>query len=219
MLQGAQVVFCCFQVQQERIGFAVGVGCGHRGAGLGDGAFGAGQPGAEDLYLGPLQCQLGGAVGHGFLRCRHDSIVVSRSASATLFVLARENVLPVVEMDEVGVARKTQIVLEDDLTGDLLEDGTGETVLFAFDGTSFEIDLSTDNATEMREALSRYTGAARTVSSASPRASASPSSRKAAGTGRSDLAEIREWAKSHGHEVSERGRIKNTVMEAYDAAH
>ena len=117
------------------------------------------------------------------------------------------------------MARKTQIMLEDDLTGDLLDDGAGETVSFALDGTSFEIDLSSDNATEMREALSRYTDAARKVSSSTRRTSASASPRKAAGTGRSDLAEIREWAKSNGHEVSERGRIANAVVEAYDAAH
>jgi hypothetical protein len=122
-------------------------------------------------------------------------------------------------VNEVVVARKTQIVLEDDLTGDLLEDGAGETVSFALDGTSFEIDLSADNASEMREALSRYTEAARKVSSQARRTSASASPRKAAGTGRSDLAEIREWAKSNGHEVSERGRIANAVVAAYDAAH
>lgn len=117
------------------------------------------------------------------------------------------------------MARKTQIMLEDDLTGDLLEDGAGETVSFALDGTSFEIDLSADNASEMREALSRYTEAARKVSSQTRRTSATASPKKAAGTGRSDLAEIREWAKSNGHEVSERGRIANAVVEAYDAAH
>ena len=30
---------------------------------------------------------------------------------------------------------------------------------------------------------------------------------------------MREWAKSNGHQVSDRGRISVTVQEAYDAAH
>jgi nucleoid-associated protein Lsr2 len=29
---------------------------------------------------------------------------------------------------------------------------------------------------------------------------------------------IREWARQHGHEVSDRGRIAKSVMEAYKAA-
>lgn len=40
------------------------------------------------------------------------------------------------------MARKTTIVLEDDLTGQVLGQGDGETVVFALDGQSFEIDLS-----------------------------------------------------------------------------
>jgi hypothetical protein len=37
--------------------------------------------------------------------------------------------------------------------------------------------------------------------------------------GKDELAEIRAWAKKNGHEVSERGRIKQDVLDAYDAAH
>ena len=36
---------------------------------------------------------------------------------------------------------------------------------------------------------------------------------------RNQVAVIREWARSHGHQVSERGRISATVRAAYDAAH
>ena len=116
------------------------------------------------------------------------------------------------------MARKTQIILEDDLTGDLLADGAGESVSFSLDGTSYEIDLSTENAGTMREALSRYTGAARKVSAAR-RTSVTGSPRKSSGGGRTDLAAVREWAKANGHEVSERGRVAGSVLEAYDAAH
>ena len=118
------------------------------------------------------------------------------------------------------VARKTQIMLEDDLTGELLDDGAGDTISFALDGTSYEIDLSDDNAAEMREVLSRYTAAARKVATSGRRsASGGGAPKRASGGGRTDLAAIREWAKANGHEVSERGRIAGAVVEAYDAAH
>ena len=35
----------------------------------------------------------------------------------------------------------------------------------------------------------------------------------------SRVAEIREWARKNGHQVSERGRIAATVLAAYEAAH
>lgn len=119
------------------------------------------------------------------------------------------------------MARKTQIMLEDDLTGELLEDGAGETISFALDGTSYEIDLSEENAGRLRDDLARYTGAARKVSSSARRSGSTSggAKRSAGGGGRTDLAAIREWAKANGHEVSERGRIAGAVVEAYDAAH
>ena len=33
------------------------------------------------------------------------------------------------------------------------------------------------------------------------------------------LADIRAWAKENGHEVSDRGRLPNAVMQAYNEAH
>lgn len=35
---------------------------------------------------------------------------------------------------------------------------------------------------------------------------------------RSDLAEIRAWARENGYEVSDRGRIYEHILAAYDAA-
>ena len=39
------------------------------------------------------------------------------------------------------------------------------------------------------------------------------------GGGDNRTAQIREWARSNGHKVNERGRIPATVIEAYDKAH
>lgn len=119
-----------------------------------------------------------------------------------------------------AVARKTTIVLEDDLTGQVLESGHGETVAFALDGQNFEIDLSGDNAAQLRADLSRYVDAARKTSASRGGASGRRSgTRGSAASGRKDTGAIRTWARENGHEVSERGRVPSSVIEAYDAAH
>ncbi|WP_294981886.1 Lsr2 family protein, partial [uncultured Microbacterium sp.] len=62
------------------------------------------------------------------------------------------------------MARKIVHQLVDDLDGTVLEVGDGETVLFSLDGTAYEIDLTTDNAAALRDALAPYVAAARSVS-------------------------------------------------------
>jgi hypothetical protein len=117
------------------------------------------------------------------------------------------------------MARKVQVILSDDLDEDLPAD---ETVSFSLDGTNYEIDLSEKNATELRDTFSRYVQAARKVGRGSGRASGGGRSRATGGGGRMDREQagaIRDWARKNGHEVSDRGRIPSSVVEAYEAAH
>lgn len=123
------------------------------------------------------------------------------------------------------MAQRVQVMLIDDV------DGTegAETVTFALDGVTYEIDLSEKNATALRDAFAPWVGHGRRVSgSGSGRSAGSGRSgasgrggaaRKQASSSSSDTAAIREWARSNGHTVSERGRISAAVMEAYAAAH
>jgi hypothetical protein len=116
------------------------------------------------------------------------------------------------------MARKVQVILSDDLDEDLPAD---ETVSFSLDGTNYEIDLSEKNAEEMRNAFSRYVQAARKVGRGAGRASGGGRSR-ATGGGRMDREQagaIRDWARKNGHQVSDRGRIPASVVEAYEGAH
>lgn len=108
------------------------------------------------------------------------------------------------------MAQKVNIVLVDDLDG---TEAT-ETVSFALDGSSYEIDLNDANAAALREALGGYVGHARKVTGASRRGRKSTSTASSSHT-----KEVREWAKAQGMEVSERGRISADVQQAYDAAH
>jgi hypothetical protein len=114
------------------------------------------------------------------------------------------------------MAQKVTTQLVDDLTGDTIEDGNGRTVSFGFDGANYEIDLTDNNADQLREVLSDYIAAARKTSNRSGRASSGGAPKR----GNSDeLAKIREWAAGNGHEVSSRGRISRAVRDAYEAAH
>jgi hypothetical protein len=90
--------------------------------------------------------------------------------------------------EEISVARKTTILLEDDLTGEVLEEGGGETVTFALDGQAYEIDLSGENSTQLRAARPAppevvEPAAARALAAPPPRAAGTPA-RSAPGPGR-----------------------------------
>jgi hypothetical protein len=116
------------------------------------------------------------------------------------------------------MARKVQVILSDDLDENVSAD---ETVSFALDGTTYEIDLSDKHAKELRDVFSRYVQAARKVGRGGGRASGAGRSR-ATGGGRMDREQagaIRDWARKNGHAVSDRGRIPASVVDAYEAAH
>ena len=109
------------------------------------------------------------------------------------------------------MAQKVQVVLVDDLDGGSAD----ETVTFSLDGVSYEIDLTHDNAAHLRDVLAPYVGHGRRVG-APRRASGRGAGRPHGGT---DPAVVREWAKSQGIAVNERGRISAELRAKYDAAH
>ncbi len=105
------------------------------------------------------------------------------------------------------MARKVQYLLVDDLDGGEAD----ETVSFALDGTSYEIDLSKENAKALRDALAPYIASARRAGGRRGRG------RGGRGGGRtSDTAAIREWARSQGMKISDRGRIPADIIEKYE---
>jgi Lsr2 len=112
------------------------------------------------------------------------------------------------------MAQKTIVSLVDDLDGGEAE----ESVAFGLDGATYDIDLSEKNVTILREALAPFIATARrTGGRAGRRAGATATATR---TGSSDdTAAVREWARTHGHTVSDRGRIAASVIEAYKKAH
>ncbi|MFV0451668.1 MAG: Lsr2 family protein [Propioniciclava sp.] len=110
------------------------------------------------------------------------------------------------------MAQRVQISLTDDLLND--DTLADETLLFAIDGSSYEIDLSSENAAALRDALAPYVAAGRKVVT---RRGGRRSARTTSGSASAN--EIREWARSQGMEVSDRGRVRDEVKVAYAAAH
>ena len=111
------------------------------------------------------------------------------------------------------MAKRTIEVFHDDLDG---SEGAS-TVKFGLDGKSYEIDLSEAHEKELRKALEKYVSAATQVSSHN----AAAGGRRKYGTGpaRRDTKHIREWLRSQGVEISDRGRIPTDLMNRYNAAH
>lgn len=112
------------------------------------------------------------------------------------------------------MARKVQVMLVDDLDGGTAE----ETVTFAIDGTSYEIDLSSDNAAALRESIDRYVQAARKAGRGGTRTNRRPTATSQR-SGREQNQAIREWAKGKGLQVSDRGRIPQEVIDQYNSEH
>lgn len=110
------------------------------------------------------------------------------------------------------MAQRVQVILVDDLTGG----EASETVEFALDGVTYEVDLSDANAAKLRDDFAPWIGAARRSGG---RRQTRRSGRGGSAGSRDDLARIREWGRENGFKVSDRGRVSKELQEAYAAAH
>ncbi|MDQ0923324.1 hypothetical protein QF038_001832 [Pseudarthrobacter sp. W1I19] len=107
------------------------------------------------------------------------------------------------------MAQKTVVILSDDIDGS----EASETIRFSLDNAEYEIDLNDEHANELREALQRFTQAARKTSGGRGR----PAGRKSSGSGL-DTKAVRLWAIENGYSVNTRGRIQQDIIEKYQAA-
>jgi hypothetical protein len=113
------------------------------------------------------------------------------------------------------MAQKVQVILVDDVDGGEAD----ETVSFALDGISYEIDVSAANAEAIREVLAPWLGHARRVGGRSTVRSRSSAVKSRPAAERTDLSDVRSWARDNGYQVSDRGRVSSEVRAAYEAAH
>ncbi|MBB5856279.1 Lsr2 family protein [Amycolatopsis umgeniensis] len=118
------------------------------------------------------------------------------------------------------MAQKVVVQIVDDLDG-----GTAtQTVPFALDGVSYEIDLSDSNAEALREELAQYVEAGKRVGGRRVKVAAGQTTVAGAVDGakkpvdRERNQAVRAWAGENGYSIAERGRIPNEIYEAFDAA-
>ena len=110
------------------------------------------------------------------------------------------------------MAKRVITVLTDDIDGG----DADRTIEFGLDGVNFTIDLSDKNAGKLRKALDPYLAAASRVGRTPTNGrSGSRVAPLPVRSNRDQNQAIREWAGKNGYEVSERGRIPSSVVEAF----
>ncbi|MEP7023550.1 MAG: Lsr2 family protein [Actinomycetota bacterium] len=106
------------------------------------------------------------------------------------------------------MAKTLNVIMTDDIDGSA---GAG-LVVFGYQNSSYEIDLSPQNKAQFAEDLSPFISAARRTSRGSAR-------RPRTAADRLDRAAIRAWAREQGINISDRGRISTQIVKDYKAAH
>ena len=111
------------------------------------------------------------------------------------------------------MAKQVITLLTDDLDGGEAD----RSVEFGLDGVNYTIDLSEKNVAKLRKALDPYLNVATRVgrSNAEPRGARRAAPAVSGRASRDQNQAIREWAGKNGYEVSERGRIPSSIVEAY----
>lgn len=110
------------------------------------------------------------------------------------------------------MAQRVQTILTDDITGKEIAAGEGETISFAVDGTTYEIDLDTKSAKKFHETLAFYIDHGRKVGRITAQTRTKRTKTDA------DPATIRAWAAANGIQVNPRGRISAEVVGQFKAA-
>ena len=111
------------------------------------------------------------------------------------------------------MAQKTIVELIDDLDGGRAD----ESVSFGLDGVEYTIDLSTSNADALRKALEPFASAGQRQGGRKQSGSGNRAFGKA--TSRRQNQAIREWGRSQGEKISDRGRIPAELVSRFNEAH
>jgi hypothetical protein len=110
------------------------------------------------------------------------------------------------------MAKQIVTLLTDDIDGSKAD----RTVEFSIDGVSYTIDLSDKNAGKLRKALDPYLAAASRIGRSSTQRIVGRNPAPAPSRANRDQNQaIRDWANKNGYEVSERGRIPSSIVEAF----
>lgn len=109
------------------------------------------------------------------------------------------------------MAQNIQIVYVSDLSGKDIEDDAQPTTTFGWNGSNYEIDLTAAEAEKFNKVIAPYLSAGRKITGGKTGKKAKTSTNGPA------AAEVRSWAKGQGIEVTERGRVPQSVYDQYHA--
>ncbi|MCG2624246.1 Lsr2 family protein [Arthrobacter sp. I2-34] len=112
------------------------------------------------------------------------------------------------------MAQEYVLVKTDDLDGGKAD----ETVHFSLDSKNYVIDLTTANAQALRDALKPFVAKAREEAPRREAAGRGAKGRTPAAVRSHDASAVRSWAREHGYQVSDRGRVQSNILEAYRQA-
>jgi hypothetical protein len=124
----------------------------------------------------------------------------------------------VVQRKDGVMARKLVVHVTCDVCGAEVPEGTA-TVAFTYGGQSYETDLCDSDRLELDAAVGRYVTVAHTVSTGRARSNGSGVSAPKRSPARRDpeqVKAIRDWARSAGYALSDRGRIPSEIEAAYN---
>src|SRR4051794_14680703 len=113
------------------------------------------------------------------------------------------------------MARTTTVTVTDDLDNS----PNAQEVKFGWDGAQYTIDLAKKNRTALERLLKPYIEVARRGAGTGSNGRSTRRGRRGSAAPTRDLSEIRAWAQANGHQVAERGRIAQSTVEEYEAAH
>ena len=171
----------------------------------------AGVPSGHGRCAAGSRCLPAGAAGSNQTPLLSDFLAVGLQFLMVASHTVDVGLLLVDGMEVVAVAKHVNVMLVDDLDGSAAQ----ETVSFGLDGRQYDVDLSAAHAAQLRDALAAFVAVARRGEGRVRRRPATVDGARS-DVDRERTAAVREWARAHGHEVSDRGRISKTVMQAYD---
>jgi hypothetical protein len=106
------------------------------------------------------------------------------------------------------MAQVVKTILTDDVDG---SEGS-ESFEFEWDGQRYQIDLGDANAKQIKADFGAWIKHARKATTGGRKAG------KPRAMPNRDLAQVRAWSRENGYTVSDRGRISQEVLDAFDAA-
>jgi hypothetical protein len=113
------------------------------------------------------------------------------------------------------MAKRVVHELIDDMDGKAAD----ESIVFGLDGVLYQIDLSKRNATKFRDLIAPFVAAGSKVGrgGVAPARGRDRRGRVPASVDRDQNRAIRDWAQAKGISVSDRGRIKQEIVDRFHA--